>query len=193
MSCHDRRSEDQAAADRPDGRVRPRPGADLAGAVGRDHHDRWSSRPLSPSSSPRPRSASPCVRSPHNRDLASVAGIDAPSASAPMSGSSRALLQVLAASVRCRAGHVSTPNLGYQVLFSVFTTVVHRRHLAALLWRAPWRGFILGLARLELSSTWSGFARGLEPRFKPVLAFVALIGLLLYRPQGLFGKARIVA
>ena len=44
---------------------------------------------------------------------------------------------------------------------------------------------------MELS-TWSGFAGGLEPRFKPVLAFLALILLLLYRPQGLFGKARVL-
>jgi branched-subunit amino acid ABC-type transport system permease component len=44
---------------------------------------------------------------------------------------------------------------------------------------------------MELS-TWSGFAGGLEARFKPVLAFVALIALLLYRPQGLFGRARIL-
>jgi branched-subunit amino acid ABC-type transport system permease component len=32
----------------------------------------------------------------------------------------------------------------------------------------------------------------LEARFKPILAFVALIGLLLYRPQGLFGRARVL-
>ena len=51
-------------------------------------------------------------------------------------------------------------------------------------------GLVLGLV-MELS-TWSGLAGGLEARFKPVLAFVALIGLLLYRPQGLFGKARVV-
>jgi len=41
-------------------------------------------------------------------------------------------------------------------------------------------------------STWGGFAGGLDPRFKPVLAFLALIGLLLCRPQGLFGKARVL-
>ena len=51
-------------------------------------------------------------------------------------------------------------------------------------------GFVLGLA-MELS-TWDGFFGGLEPRYKPVLAFVALILLLLYRPQGLFGKARVL-
>jgi branched-subunit amino acid ABC-type transport system permease component len=44
---------------------------------------------------------------------------------------------------------------------------------------------------MELS-TWSGLAGGLEARFKPILAFVALIALLLYRPLGLFGRARIL-
>lgn len=51
-------------------------------------------------------------------------------------------------------------------------------------------GFVLGLV-MELS-TWSGFFGGLEARFKPVLAFLVLIGLLLYRPQGLFGRARVL-
>ena len=41
-------------------------------------------------------------------------------------------------------------------------------------------------------STWSGFLGGLDARFKPLLAFAALILLLLYRPQGLFGKARVL-
>jgi branched-subunit amino acid ABC-type transport system permease component len=51
-------------------------------------------------------------------------------------------------------------------------------------------GLVLGLA-MDLS-TWSGFFGGLDARFKPVLAFAALILLLLYRPQGLFGKARVL-
>ena len=46
----------------------------------------------------------------------------------------------------------------------------------------------LGLA-MELS-TWEGFLGGVEPKYKPVLAFLVLILLLLYRPQGLFGRAR---
>src|SRR5207245_1243307 len=51
-------------------------------------------------------------------------------------------------------------------------------------------GVVLGLA-MELS-TWSGLLGGLEARYKPVLAFAVLILLLLYRPQGLFGKARVL-
>ena len=38
----------------------------------------------------------------------------------------------------------------------------------------------------------AGSLGGLDARFKPVLAFLALIVLLLYRPQGLFGKARVL-
>ena len=44
----------------------------------------------------------------------------------------------------------------------------------------------------KCEETWSGFFGGLDARFKPVLAFAALILLLLYRPQGLFGKARVL-
>ena len=51
-------------------------------------------------------------------------------------------------------------------------------------------GFVLGLV-MELS-TWEGLFGGLEARFKPVLAFAALIVLLLCRPQGLLGKARVL-
>jgi branched-subunit amino acid ABC-type transport system permease component len=74
------------------------------------------------------------------------------------------------------------------VLFLIFTTVVLGGIGSA--YGALAAGFVLGLV-MELS-TWSGFAGGLEPRFKPVLAFLALILLLLYRPQGLFGKARVL-
>jgi branched-subunit amino acid ABC-type transport system permease component len=80
------------------------------------------------------------------------------------------------------------PNLGFQVLFLIFTAVVLGGIGSA--YGALVGGFVLGLA-MELS-TWQGLAGGIEPRFKPVLAFIALILLLLYRPQGLFGKARVI-
>ena len=41
-------------------------------------------------------------------------------------------------------------------------------------------------------STWDGFFGGLDSSYKPVLAFVVLILLLLYRPQGVFGRARVL-
>lgn len=80
------------------------------------------------------------------------------------------------------------PNLGFQVLFLIFTTVVLGGIGSA--YGALTGGFVLGLV-MELS-TWRGFFGGLEPRYKPVLAFVALILLLMYRPQGLFGRGRVL-
>jgi neutral amino acid transport system permease protein len=122
-----------------------------------------------------------------NRDLASVSGIDVERIGAYVWFLAGALAGVGGVMFAVVQGTFD-PNLGFQVLFLVFTTVVLGGIGSA--YGALVSGFILGLA-MELS-TWSGFAGGLEPRFKPVLAFVALIGLLLYRPQGLFGKARVV-
>ena len=51
-------------------------------------------------------------------------------------------------------------------------------------------GLALGLA-MELS-TWDALFGGLDSKYKPVLAFVVLILLLLYRPQGVFGQARVL-
>jgi branched-subunit amino acid ABC-type transport system permease component len=51
-------------------------------------------------------------------------------------------------------------------------------------------GLALGLA-MEMS-TWSALFGGVDSRYKPVLAFLVLILLLLYRPQGLFGRARVL-
>jgi branched-subunit amino acid ABC-type transport system permease component len=122
-----------------------------------------------------------------NRDLAAVAGIDVQRIGAYVWFLAGALAGVGGIMFAVVQGTFD-PNLGFQVLFLVFTTVVLGGIGSA--YGALVAGFILGLV-MELS-TWSGFAGGLEPRFKPVLAFVALIGLLLYRPQGLFGKARVV-
>jgi branched-subunit amino acid ABC-type transport system permease component len=41
-------------------------------------------------------------------------------------------------------------------------------------------------------STWEGFSGGVDPVYKPVVAFVVLIVALLMRPQGLFGRVRAV-
>ena len=83
---------------------------------------------------------------------------------------------------------VFDPNLGFQILFMIFTTVVLGGIGSA--YGALAGGIVLGLV-MELS-TWSGFAGGLDAQFKPVLAFLALIVLLLWRPQGLFGRARVL-
>lgn len=122
-----------------------------------------------------------------NRDLAAVAGIDVERVGAYVwlfAGGLAGLGGVMFAAVQ----GAFDPNLGFEVLFLIFTTVVLGGIGSA--YGALVAGLVLGLV-MELS-TWSGFAGGLEARFKPVLAFVALIGLLLYRPQGLFGRARIL-
>jgi branched-subunit amino acid ABC-type transport system permease component len=122
-----------------------------------------------------------------NRDLAAISGIDIDRIGAYvwiLAGGLAGVGGILFAVVQ----GTFDPNLGYQVLFLIFTTVVLGGIGSA--YGALVAGLALGLI-MELS-TWSGFAGGLEPRFKPLLAFVTLILLLLYRPQGLFGKARVL-
>jgi len=79
-------------------------------------------------------------------------------------------------------------SFGAYTLFLIFTAVVLGGIGSA--YGALGGGLSLGLA-MEVS-TWSGFAGGLDPRYKLVLAFVVLILLLLLRPDGLFGKARLL-
>ena len=79
-------------------------------------------------------------------------------------------------------------SFGAYTLFLIFTAVVLGGIGSA--YGALGGGLVLGLA-MEVS-TWDGFAGGLDPRYKLVLAFVALIVLLLLRPEGLFGKARLL-
>ena len=122
-----------------------------------------------------------------NRDLAAISGIDIDRIGAAVWLLAGALAGVGGMLFAIVQGTLD-PNLGYQSLFLIFTTVVLGGIGSA--YGALVGGFVLGLA-MELC-TWSGLAGGLEPRFKPVVAFAALILLLLYRPQGLFGKARVL-
>jgi branched-chain amino acid transport system permease protein len=122
-----------------------------------------------------------------NRDLAAISGIDVDRIGAYvwiLAGALAGLGGVMFGVVQ----GTFEPNLGAQVLFLIFTTVVLGGIGSA--YGALVAGLVLGLA-MDLS-TWSGFFGGLDARFKPVLAFAALILLLLYRPQGLFGKARVL-
>ena len=122
-----------------------------------------------------------------NRDLAAISGIDVDRIGTYvwlLAGALAGLGGVMFAVVQ----GIFEPNLGFQVLFLIFTTVVLGGIGSA--YGALVAGLVLGLA-MDLS-TWSGFAGGLDARFKPVLAFAALILLLLYRPQGLFGKTRVL-
>ena len=51
-------------------------------------------------------------------------------------------------------------------------------------------GLVLGLV-MEIS-TWSALAGGAPPVYKPVVAFAVLILVLLVRPEGVFGKVRVL-
>jgi branched-subunit amino acid ABC-type transport system permease component len=89
------------------------------------------------------------------------------------------------------AGLVQTafdPNLGFTILLPIFAAVVLGGIGSA--YGALIGGLALGLA-MEVS-TWDSLAGGVDPTYKPVVAFGALVLVLLLRPQGLFGKARVV-
>jgi branched-subunit amino acid ABC-type transport system permease component len=121
-----------------------------------------------------------------DRALAAIAGIDVGSAIRVtwiISGLLCGLAGVLAAMVE----YSFDPNFGFQLLLPVFAAVVLGGIGSA--YGALAGGVVLGVAQ-ELS-TWSGFAGGVNPVYKPVVAFAVLAIALLIRPQGLLGKARV--
>jgi neutral amino acid transport system permease protein len=80
------------------------------------------------------------------------------------------------------------PNFGFQLLLPVFAAVVLGGIGSA--YGALAGGIVLGLA-MELS-TWPSLLGGVNPVYKPVVAFAILAAALMVRPQGLFGRARVV-
>jgi len=80
------------------------------------------------------------------------------------------------------------PNFGFQLLLPVFAAVVLGGIGSA--YGALAGGLLLGLA-MELS-TWPSLFGGVDPVYKPVVAFAILAAALMVRPQGLFGRARVV-
>lgn len=80
------------------------------------------------------------------------------------------------------------PNLGFLILLPVFAAVIVGGIGSA--YGALAGGLGLGVV-MELS-TWEALAGGLSPVWKPVVSFAVLIGVLLLRPQGLFGGPRIL-
>jgi branched-subunit amino acid ABC-type transport system permease component len=120
-----------------------------------------------------------------DRALAAVAGIDVAGATRlawAISGLLAGLAGVLAAMVE----YSFDPNFGFQLLLPVFAAVVLGGIGSA--YGALLGGLALGLA--QEVSTWSGFAGGVNPVYKPVVAFAVLGIALLIRPQGFFGLAR---
>jgi branched-subunit amino acid ABC-type transport system permease component len=122
-----------------------------------------------------------------DRALAAIAGIDVGRVIALtwiLSGLLAGLAGVLAGLVQTSFD----PNFGFQLLLPVFAAVV----LGGIgnAYGALAGGLALGIA-MELS-TYSSFFGGVNPVYKPVVAFVVLAAALMVRPQGLFGQARVV-
>jgi neutral amino acid transport system permease protein len=122
-----------------------------------------------------------------NRDLASVSGIDVERIGVAVWILAGGLAGLAGVMLGLSQG-VFDPNMGLGPLFLIFTAVVLGGIGSA--YGALVAGLALGLA-MELS-TWDALFGGLDSKYKPVLAFVVLILLLLYRPQGLFGQARVL-
>ncbi|MGH2617753.1 MAG: branched-chain amino acid ABC transporter permease, partial [Thermomicrobiales bacterium] len=122
-----------------------------------------------------------------NRDLASVSGIDVERIGVSVWVLAGGLAGLAGVMLGLSQG-VFDPNMGLGPLFLIFTAVVLGGIGSA--YGALVAGLALGLA-MELS-TWDALLGGLDSKYKPVLAFVVLILLLLYRPQGLFGQARVL-
>lgn len=80
------------------------------------------------------------------------------------------------------------PNFGFMVLLPVFAAVVLGGIGSA--YGALVGGLVLGL--VTEVSTWSALAGGVPPVYKPVVAFAVLVLVLLVRPQGVFGRARVL-
>jgi len=79
-------------------------------------------------------------------------------------------------------------NLGFNLLLPLFAAVIIGgvgSPFGALL-----GGLALGL--IQEVSTWSGFLGGVNPVWKPATAFAVLVAVLLWRPQGLLGRARVL-
>jgi neutral amino acid transport system permease protein len=122
-----------------------------------------------------------------NRALAAVAGIDV--------DRTVVLTWVLAGGLAGIAGllqalilNAFTPNFGFALLLPIFAAVVLGGIGSA--YGALVGGLALGLV-MEIS-TWDALAGGAPAAYKPVVAFGVLVLALLLRPQGVFGKARVL-
>ena len=122
-----------------------------------------------------------------DRALASIAGIDV----GRVIGVTWVLAGLLAGVAGVLAGLVQTtfdPNFGFQLLLPIFAAVILGGIGSA--YGALLGGLALGVA-MELS-TWPSLFGGVDPVYKPVVAFVLLAAALMVRPQGLFGRARVI-
>lgn len=122
-----------------------------------------------------------------NADLAAISGIDVDRVVVYtwiFAGALAGLGGVLAGLIQVSF----TPNIGFLLLLPVFSAVVLGGIGSA--YGALVGGLVLGIAT-ELS-TWDALAGGVSPVYKQVVAFAVLIIVLLVRPQGVLGRARVV-
>ncbi len=123
-----------------------------------------------------------------SRDLASVSGIDTDRITA-YTWILGAGLAGLGGVLQGLVQNAFTPNMGFQLLLFIFAAVILGGVGSA--YGALAGGLALGFV-IEVS-TWNVLpADGVDPRYKPVVAFAALIVVLIFRPQGVFGTARTV-
>ncbi len=122
-----------------------------------------------------------------DRTLAAVAGIDV--------GRTIAFTWILSGLLAGVAGILAglaqttfDPNFGFTLLLPIFAAVVLGGIGSA--YGALAGGLTLGVA-MELS-TWTPLFGGVNPVYKPVVAFVVLAAGLMIRPQGLVGRARVL-
>jgi branched-subunit amino acid ABC-type transport system permease component len=122
-----------------------------------------------------------------DRSLAAVAGIDV--------DRTVVLTWIVAGGLAGIAGllqalilNAFTPNFGFALLLPIFAAVVLGGIGSA--YGALVGGVALGLV-MEVS-TWSALAGGAPGVYKPVVAFGVLVFVLLLRPQGVFGRARVL-
>jgi branched-subunit amino acid ABC-type transport system permease component len=123
-----------------------------------------------------------------DRDLASVAGINVDRMRLYV-WAFAGLLVGVAGVMQGLLQAAFGPDLGWNILFLFFTAVILGGIGSA--YGTLVGGLLLGVA-MEVS-TWSGLPLGgLDAIYKPVVAFVVLLAVILVRPQGLFGKARLL-
>lgn len=118
-------------------------------------------------------------------ELASIAGVDVDR----MVIYIWILVGVLAGLCGVLAGLIQSSfdaNMGFTLLLPLFAAVI----VGGV--GSPYGALLGGLALgiVQEVSTWSGFAGGVNPVWKPAIAFSVLIVVLLVRPQGLLGRAR---
>jgi neutral amino acid transport system permease protein len=122
-----------------------------------------------------------------NFDLASVSGVNMRRTIAftwVLSGSLAAIAGILQGLVQTSFD----PNFGFFLLLVIFASVILGGVGSA--YGALMAGVVLGVI-MDLA-TWSALFGGVPTVYKPVIAFAVLVLLLIFRPTGLLGKARVM-